>query len=253
MISKERILDPTKSRVLSGSCALGIMTKAPEPGQVKTRLSPPLTSEEAAELNKHFLRDIGQSIDQASRTTCGRGVGIYTPVGKEYLYDGIFSESFRFVAQRGTDFGERLRFAGEDLLELGFDSFCLINSDSPMVPASSFARAAELLGDERNKVVLGPSEDGGYYLIGLKRMQARLFQDIEWSTDKVLDQTLQRANELGLDVQVLPVGLDVDDSATLKTLCERLLGDERDNVAPHTKRFLSEIIAREGRARIWPE
>ena len=84
-------------------------------------------------------------------------------------------------------------------------------------------------------------------------MQARLFQDIEWSTDKVFDQTLQRANELGLDVEVLPVGLDVDDSATLKTLCERLLGDERDNVAPHTKRFLSEIIAREGRARIWPE
>ena len=83
--------------------------------------------------------------------TCGRGVAIYTPVGKESVYDGIFSESFRFVAQRGNDFGERLRFAGEDLLEIGFDSFCLINSDSPMVPASSFATAAELLGDEREQ------------------------------------------------------------------------------------------------------
>jgi rSAM/selenodomain-associated transferase 1 len=253
MISKERILDPAKSRVMSGSCALGIMTKAPEPGQVKTRLSPPLTFEETAELNRHFLQDIGLSIDEASKTTCGRGVAIYTPVGKESVYDGIFSESFRFVAQRGTDFGERLRFAGEDILEIGFDSFCLINSDSPMVPASSFARAAELLGSAGDRVVLGPSEDGGYYLIGLKRMQARLFQEIEWSTDKVFDQTLQRANELGLDVEVLPKGLDVDDGATLKTLCERLLGDERDDVAPHTKRFLSEIVAREGRARIWPE
>jgi rSAM/selenodomain-associated transferase 1 len=253
MISKERILDRAKSRVMSGSCALGIMTKAPEPGQVKTRLSPPLTSEEAAELNKHFLRDIGQSIDEAAKMTCGRGVAIYTPVGKESLYDGIFSESFRLVAQRGTDFGERLRLAGEDLLEIGFDSFCLINSDSPMVPASSFARAAGLLGNPGERVVLGPSEDGGYYLIGLKRMYASLFQQIEWSTAKVFDQTMQRAKELGLQVELLPMGLDVDDCATLKTLCERLLGDVRDNIAPHTKRFLSEIIAGEGRARIWPE
>ena len=238
---------------MSGECALGIMTKAPEPGQVKTRLSSPLTPEEAAELNRRFLRDIGQSINEASKTTCGRGVAIYTPVGKESLYDGIFPESFRFVAQRGTDFGERLRFAGEDLLGIGFDSFCLINSDSPMVPASSFAKAAELLGNAGDRVVLGPSEDGGYYLIGLKRMHARLFQEIEWSTEKVFDQTLQRAKELGLDVEVLPMGLDVDDGATLRILCQRLFADERENSAPHTKRFLSDIIAREGRSRIWPD
>jgi rSAM/selenodomain-associated transferase 1 len=253
MISKERFLDPARSRVQSGLCALGIMTKAPEPGHVKTRLSPPLTPKEASELNRRFLQDIGQSIDEASKTSCGRGVAIYTPVGKESLYDGIFSESFRFIAQRGADFGERLRLAGEDLLEIGFDSVCLINSDSPMVPASSFARAAELLENPRDKVVLGPSEDGGYYLIGLRQMQARLFQDIEWSTDKVFEQTTERAKELRLDIEVLPMGLDVDDSATLKTLCQRLLGDERDNVAPHTKSFLSELIAREGRGRIWPE
>jgi uncharacterized protein len=253
MIAPERILRPAQSRVLSGECALGIMTKAPEPGQVKTRLSPPLTPEEAAELNTCFLRDIGQSIDEASKTTRGRGVAIYTPVGKEALYDGVFSESFRFVAQRGTDFGERLNFAGEDLLGIGFDSFCLINSDSPMVSASSFAKAAELLGKAGDRVVLGPSEDGGYYLIGLKRMEARLFQEIEWSTEMVVDQTLQRAKELGLEVEVLPVGLDVDDGATLRILCERLFADEREETAPHTKRFLSEIIVREGCSRIWPE
>jgi rSAM/selenodomain-associated transferase 1 len=251
MISQERFLDPARSRVQPGSCALGIMTKAPEPGRVKTRLSPPLTPNEAAELNRSFLSDIGQSIDEAGKRTCGRGVAIYTPIGKESLYDGILPESFRFVPQRGRDFGERLRFAGEDLLEIGFDSFCLINSDSPMVPASSFARAAELLGNARDRVVLGPSEDGGYYLIGLKRMHVRLFQEIEWSTDKVFAQTEQRAKEVGLEVELLPIGLDVDDCATLKTLCERLLGDVRDKIAPHTKRFLSEIIAREGRARIW--
>ncbi len=230
------------------------MTKAPEPGRVKTRLSPPLTPNEAAELNKSFLNDIGHSIDQAGKSTCGCGVAIYTPVGKESLYDGIFPESFRFVPQRGTEFGERLRFAGEDLLQIGFDSFCLINSDSPMVPASSYARAAELLANPGDRVVLGPSEDGGYYLIGLKRMHTRLFEEIEWSTEKVFHQTMQRAKELGLNVEQLPPGLDVDDSATLETLCDRLLVlDERVNVAPHTKAFLSRIIEREGRARLWPE
>lgn len=251
MISKEQILDPARSRVQSGLCALGIMTKAPEPGRVKTRLSPPLTPEEAAELNRKFLQDTGQAIDEAGKTMSGRGVAVYTPAGKESLYDGIFPERFCFVPQRGTDFGERLQFAGEDLLKIGFDSFCLINSDSPMVPASSFARAAELLGNPGDRVVLGPSEDGGYYLIGLKRMHARLFQEIEWSTEKVFDQTTQRAKTLGLDVETLPLGLDVDDSVTLKTLCDRLLSaDERDNVAPHTKAFLSRIIELEGRTRI---
>lgn len=252
MISPERILCPAKSRVTVGECALGVMTKAPEPGKVKTRLSPPLTPDEAAELNKCFLRDIGQSIDAASRTTCGRGVAIYTPLGKESLYDGIFPETFRFVAQRGNDFGERLRLAGEDLLGIGFDSFCLINSDSPMVPTSSFAKAAELLGKQGDRVVLGPSEDGGYYLIGLKQMHGRLFQEIEWSTEKVFAQTLQRAKELGLNVEILPMGLDVDDSGTLRNLCDRLFADKRENLAPHTKRFLSGIFAREGRGRIWP-
>ncbi len=229
------------------------MTKAPEPGRVKTRLSPPLTPTEAAELNQKFLSDIGQSIEEAGKTTSGRGVAIYTPVGTESLYDGIFPESFRFVPQRGTDFGERLRFAGEDLLKVGYDSFCLINSDSPMVPASSFARAAELLGNSGDRVVLGPSEDGGYYLIGLKRMHAGLFQEIEWSTERVFDQTVRRAKELNLEVETLPVGLDVDDHATLQTLCERLLPGVNENVAPQTKQFLLEIMEREGRSRIWPE
>jgi hypothetical protein len=253
MIALKRFLDSSLNRVESGFCALGIMTKAPEAGRVKTRLSPPLTPEEAAELNKCFLRDIGQSIDEAGHTTCSRGVAIYTPPGTESLYEGILPDSFLFVPQRGSEFGERLWSAGEDLLDIGFDSFCLINSDSPMVPASSFARAATLLKEPGERVVLGPSEDGGYYLIGLKRLQARLFQEIDWSTERVFEQTIQRSKELGLKAEILPVGLDVDDRATLRDLSKRLFVDERQDTAPHTKRFLAEIIEREGRARIWPD
>src|SRR3954464_11107275 len=110
MISADRILDPSRNRVASGLCALGIMTKAPEPGRVKTRLSPPLTPDEAAGLNRAFLKDLSSSIDAAGKAGPGRGVAVYTPVGKETEYDGILPESFLFVPQRGNDFGERLAF-----------------------------------------------------------------------------------------------------------------------------------------------
>ena len=103
-------------------------------------------------------------------------------------------------------------------------------------------------------MVVGPSDDGGYYLIGLKRLKRRLFEDIEWSTERVLEQTLQRAAEIGLHVHQLPSGFDVDDKFTLQRLCQELLGGGAVNpeVAPKTRAFLAEIVEREGRGRIWP-
>ncbi len=252
MIPGERLLDPAKDKVPRGLCALGIMTKAPEAGRVKTRLSPPLTPEEAAELNRNFLRDLGEAIIHASSNSPGRGVAVYTPLGKASQYEGVLPPDFLFVPQRGEDFGERLRFAGEDLLAFGFETFCLINSDSPMVPAVSFAQAAQALAEPGDRVLLGPSEDGGYYLIGLKTMHRRLFEEIEWSTETVLTQTRERAAELRLETVMLPPALDVDDGATLKTLCDRLFESDQVRAAPHTRKFLAQIIEREGRDRIWP-
>jgi hypothetical protein len=144
----------------------------------------------------------------------------------------------------------------EDLLRLGFDSACLINSDSPTIPSSAFVEAVEVLSVPGDRTVLGPSDDGGYYLIGLKKLHQRIFTDIDWSTERVFEQTVQRAIELGLPVHLLPKWYDVDDRATLHRLCGELFdgksGSTTDN-APATREFLSEIIEREGRARIWPE
>ena len=103
--------------------------------------------------------------------------------------------------------------------------------------------------------MLGPSDDGGYYLIGLKQMRLLLFEDIDWSTEHVFNQTMQRAAEIGVEVHKLPAGFDVDDSTTLRRLCDELLGETKraiPHVAPNTQKFLSEIIQREGRNRIWP-
>jgi rSAM/selenodomain-associated transferase 1 len=255
-MSRHHLLDPKEaSSAVPKLCALGIMTKAPEAGKVKTRLTPPLTSEEGAGLNICFLRDLAQSIAAATAQSTARGVGIYTPRGAESVYENILPAEFFLLLQRGQDFGQRLIFAAEDLFKVGFESVCLINSDSPTVAASSFVEAARELAKPGERIVLGPSDDGGYYLIGLKQMRRRLLEEIDWSTERVFKQTVQRATEIGVAVHKLPPGFDVDDGTTLRRLCDELLGKAQEltgAVAPNTQKFLREIIRREGRDRIWP-
>jgi rSAM/selenodomain-associated transferase 1 len=226
------------------------MTKAPRAGRVKTRLTPPLTSEEAAALNICFLRDIAETIRRVGGNA--RGIGCFTPVGSKEMYRDIFPAEFQLLAQRDGDLSKRLIGATEDLFAGGFASVCLINSDSPTAPTAVFAEAARLLSSRREDVIIGPSDDGGYYLIGMRRPQPRLFEAINWSTDRVCAQTLERAAEIGLGVRPLPACYDVDDRRTLHRLCSELLGSEAPEIAPATRQFLSDIVRREGRDRIWP-
>lgn len=256
MKAVHRVLDPAQGiQVPSGLCALAVMTKAPRAGQVKTRLTPPLTPDEAATLNICFLRDTTAAISAAIAKGGAAGVAAYTPAGTEDAWADILPEHFQMVAQRGHRFGERLGFAIEDLLTVGFASVCLIDSDSPTVPQRVYRQAVELLTGADDRVVLGPSDDGGYYLIGLKKAQRALFEEIDWSTERVAEQTSERAREIGLAIELLPTWYDVDDRVTLRRLCEELLGDEQplgDYSAPETRGLLASLIAREGRERIWP-
>jgi rSAM/selenodomain-associated transferase 1 len=269
-----RVLKPdTQAEIAGDLCALAVMTKAPRAGEVKTRLVPPLTQEEAAQLNSSFLRDICAAIPAAccsgglppsqisgahraplqTKERAALGVAVYTPPDAEADYGNILPEEFFFIPQRGDGFGDRLNFAAEDLFKAGFASVCLINSDSPTIPAENFSQAIELLRLQGDRVVLGPSDDGGYYLIGLKSLHRELFQQIDWSTERVLEQTRRRAAEIAVEVKLLPADYDVDDRATLRRLCDQLLGENsRESLAPNTRKFLSEIIEREGRDRIWP-
>src|SRR6266704_303974 len=250
-----RVLDPNlPDSGASGLCALAVMTKAPQAGRVKTRLVPPLTPEEAAELNRCFLRDTATAILRAcshrpvadgGKTARAVGVAVYTPVGAESVYTDILPADFSLLPQRGDEFGERLYFAVEDLFKCGFASLCLIDSDSPTVPSENFEQAVELLSASEDRVVLGPSDDGGYYLIGMKKPHRHLFEQIDWSTERVLNQTMQRATEIGIEVKLLPTGYDVDDGASLHRLCNELLLDTRQNdVAPYTRKFLANLSTR---------
>jgi rSAM/selenodomain-associated transferase 1 len=254
MKTVHRVLDPNRPADTDrGSCALAVMTKAPRAGQVKTRLVPPLTHDEAAQLNSSFLRDVATAISAAAAKQIARGVAVYTPRGAEAAYGDILPEDFFLIPQRGEHFGDRLIFAAEDLFKVGFASVCLINSDSPTIPAETFTQAADLLRLPGDPIVLGPCDDGGYYLIGFKKLHREIFERIDWSTEHVLDQTLKRAAESGLEAKLLPLGYDVDDRPTLQWLCGELLAkNSRAEVAPNTRKFLAEIIKSEGRARIWP-
>jgi uncharacterized protein len=172
-------------------CALAVMAKAPRPGKVKTRLSPPLTPEQASALNICFIRDTTENIQQVTEDSNSTGLVAYTPVGDELAFDGLLPPGFLLLGQRGDGFGERLLHACEDLFASGFSSVCLIDSDSPTMPQRALLQAVERLSLAGDRMLLGASDDGGYYLIGLKRLHQRLFEQIDWSTERVFEQTLE--------------------------------------------------------------
>ena len=235
------------------------MAKVPFAGAVKTRLTPPLSPEEAATLSTCFLRDMTTNVFGLNGNGT-KGVVLYTPASAEAFLHDLIPDGFKLVAQRGETLGERLINAATDLLSNGFASVCLINSDSPTLPGEMLKTAASLLAQDGDRVVLGPSEDGGYYLIGVKHPHRELFEGIAWSTKTVLAHTIERAADINLPVELLPTWYDVDDAATLRLLCNELslLTDGHisqpqfrgGSEAPHTRSYLAGLIAKDGYQRL---
>jgi uncharacterized protein len=226
----------------SGHCAIAIMAKAPRQGEVKTRLVPPLSEADAALLSSCFIRDIAGNILTAARAAPIEGYVAYSPRGSEDLFAPLLPEPIGLLAPRRIGLGHSLFDAAEDLLAAGYGSVCLVNGDSPTLPTSALVAAAQVLAPPGDRLVLGPAEDGGYYLIGLKLAHRRLFEEIAWSTERVLRQTLDRAAELGLDTVTLMSWYDVDDVASLRRLVDELGDpDPAGYAAPHTAAFLRRL------------
>jgi uncharacterized protein len=237
-------------------CALAVMAKAPRPGKVKTRLAPPLTLDQAAAINVCFLRDTAENIAAVAASGHAAGVISYTPIGDEALFDNLLPAEFTLVPQRGDGFGERLLATAEDLLACGYGSVCLIDSDSPTVPTLAFEQAVAELARPGDRIVLGPSHDGGYYLIGLKRAHPEPFAKINWSTSTVFAETLEAAKKADLEVVILPLWYDVDDAATLDILAAELLHNTPPFFAAvpgypavHTRGFVSKLNPNESARR----
>lgn len=223
-------------------CGIAIMAKAPREGEVKTRLVPPLSAADAAALGGCFIRDVAGNILAAARSAPIEGYVAYSPLGSEEAFAPLLPEGVGLVPPRRIGLGDALYDAAEDLLAAGYGSACLVNADSPTLPTSAFVAAARALAPPGDRLVLGPAEDGGYYLIGLKHPHRRLFEDIAWSTERVFRQTLDRAAEIGLDTVTLPPWYDVDDVASLRRLLDELRGtDPAGYAAPYTAAFLRRL------------
>jgi rSAM/selenodomain-associated transferase 1 len=220
---------------LSG-CAVAIMAKVPTPGQVKTRLCPPLSHADAAELYRCLLLD---KIEQVKALDGARQAIAYTPEDSKSFFEALSSPAFLLIPQVGPDLGARLTNTLTQLLALGYQKVMAIDSDSPTLPVDYLRLALDLLNKPDVDVVLGPCEDGGYYLIGLREIHRELFDDMAWSSPHVLPETIRRAEAKRLKVACLPAWYDVDTPEDLQRL--RFFFQTEDGTSgQHTKRFLVE-------------
>lgn len=220
---------------------LGVVAKRPANGHTKTRLCPPLDGEAAARLYEGFLAD---TIDLIRQTPDVERSIAFLPAGAEAYFHQL-APDFSLTLQQGDDLGARLDNLLAEALANGVGQAVVMDSDSPTLPSRYLEEAFAAL-DRGADVVLGPTDDGGYYLIGLARPQPRLLREVPMSTSTVLQDTLALAHTLGLKTALLPSWYDVDTIADLLRLHDHLSVLASD-IAPNTRRCLAALaVARNG-------
>ncbi len=226
-----------ESKMRRNNPAIIVMAKVPRPGNVKTRLRPILSDEQSAELSKCFLLDTVAKVDKMSVNV----VIAFTPDGGGDEVKALLSRKHVYIAQSGFELGERLESAIAEANNQGFGPVVVIGTDSPTLPVSYIQAAVEHLTVNSNGVAIGPTDDGGYYLIGMSRPQNGLFRGVSWSTDRVFEQTIANAREIpGVDILELPLWYDVDEPADVFRLSTEMDNDESARMrAPETFRCLA--------------
>jgi hypothetical protein len=232
---------------------LVIFAKAPIPGEVKTRLCPPLTPDEAATLHGTFVLDVLEQTRLAAGTSGLRRKSHPSPLATrpapisfdrylacspaaDHVFFKIMEErqGVRLLDQVGPDLGARMHQTFTTLFGRGYRQVLIIGTDAPTLPPSTYQDALALLKD--HDVVLGPALDGGYYLIGLKKPVPELFAGIPWSTDQVLPLTRKKAAELMVTIGLLKERRDVDTIEDLQSLIDECAADAK---RPTRSRILS--------------
>jgi rSAM/selenodomain-associated transferase 1 len=192
--------------------AVVIMAKSPLPNKVKTRLIQWLDPSTVSSLYYNFLLD---KIEQVKNIEAHIFIA-YTPENAADFFRTIIPPGFTLINQVGLDLGERLVNISKCLFNVGFKKVAILDSDTPNLPPEYIQKGFTLLN--KSDVVLGPCEDGGYYLIGLKANQPQLFNGIPWSTPKVMELTIEKAQSSGLTICLLEKWYDIDTVDDLKRL-----------------------------------
>jgi rSAM/selenodomain-associated transferase 1 len=215
--------------------ALIIFAKQPLPGNVKTRLVPPLSPDQAARLYHSMLSDVLNKTE--SLETVDRLLFHERGSQADYYFQEFFP-SFPIYPQQGIDLGARMEAAFARVFAMGYRTAAIIGTDSPDLPVSVIADAFHILEKDGTDVVFGPAEDGGYYLLAMKRIHSELFHGIPWSTGQVLRESVKKAESAGLRVATLPVWYDVDTVEDMKRPELRKEG----NGAPLTRGFIERWV-----------
>ena len=215
--------------------AVVIMAKMPQAGAVKTRLCPPLPPQTAAVLYRAFLLD---KIAQVRRLEQANPTIAYTPEESRDFFAAL-APDFTLIPQQGADLGERLANSFAQCFAAGYTGVLAIDSDTPTLPTDFLQQAVHLIATPQTEVVIGPTEDGGYYLIGLRALHRELFADMAWSTAAVVPQTRQRAAAKGLQIAWLPPWFDIDTVEDLQRL-RAMLTQTTATEPRHTRQFFLE-------------
>jgi hypothetical protein len=231
------------------SCGVAVMAKASIPGRTKTRLVPPLSFEQAAAFNTAFLQDMSTNILAASKRMNISGYMAFGPPESVAFFKTVLPPGIGLIESWLPDFGDCLLGAISQLLALGHESAVVLNSDSPTLPTSLLVDTASFLARPGDRAVIGPSTDGGYYLLGLKTAHRRLFEHIDWSTERVGRQTMEAARAIDLPVHVLPAWYDVDELDALRLLHAELIEgrsfapDLQSHRAPRTAELMRTLLS----------
>ena len=224
-----------------------VFAKNPVPNQVKTRLIPTLSPGQAATLYTAFLTDWCEALAKLSDVDL---VIAYTPPEAESDLRALIGDDAIYIPQIGAGLGERLTSATQWAAEQGYTKILLVGSDSPTLPISYISEAFTLL-DSRD-IAIGPSTDGGYYLIGFSAANVAtiapfVFEEIAWSTADVFQQTMTRIHSAKTTVGLLPPWYDIDTAEDLKFLhahisAMRLAGNRVQAV--RTETLLAELFSK---------
>ncbi len=201
-----------------------LFAKSPEPGRVKTRLLPLFNKEETAKLQEAFILD---SLHLIQALNANKAMACSPDTTHPFFHHCEKEHAIPLIPQEGKDLGERMKNAFSWAFSNHFHKVVIIGSDSPTLPRAFIRKAFQAL--EARSIVLGPSLDGGYYLIGASAPLPDLFSKIPWGTASVLTQTLMRLNEMKIPTSLLPFWYDIDrpdDVAFLKAHLANVDGDE---------------------------
>jgi rSAM/selenodomain-associated transferase 1 len=221
------------------TCAIAVIAKAPRPGHVKTRLQAVLEPEEAAAMGSAFLQDTLGNLVLAGREVSIAPYVAYAPAGEEARFDGLLPATAQLVLADGTHgdapgvqgFGRVLLDTTRTLLARGYGAVCVLGADSPTLPTALLVRAARLLLSGEADAVLGPADDGGYWLLGMTEPRTEPYAGITWSSAMVADETRARCADAGLSLAELDSWYDVDDREALLRLV-REVGAPGHTAAP---------------------